>query len=184
MQRVLVIGCSGSGKTTLARCLAAKHGLHYISLDAEFWQPGWVGTPDEVFIPRVEQLCQLEHWVMDGTYSRTLALRLEHADTVIWLEIPRYVCITRVMWRLATSCGRIRPEMAPGCPEHFDWGFLRYIWHYHRRHHAQHLGMLTEWLGHTPISGKWLRSLDRRRAIIWWPYMRLHALPQQPREMP
>jgi adenylate kinase family enzyme len=35
-----------------------------------------------------------------------------------------------VVHRSAASYGKVRPEMAPGCPEKFDWVFLRYVWTY------------------------------------------------------
>ena len=38
-----------------------------------------------------------------------------------------------IMKRIAGSYGRVRPEMAEGCPEKFDFEFFRYVWTYRRQ---------------------------------------------------
>ena len=35
-----------------------------------------------------------------------------------------------IVSRIATSYGRVRPEMAEGCPERIDVEFFRYVWTY------------------------------------------------------
>jgi adenylate kinase family enzyme len=128
MQRVLIIGISGAGKSTLARALAARTHLPLIHLDREFWQPGWVMTKRDIWRPKVEALAAGERWIMDGNYGGSLDLRLPRADTVIWFDYPRLKCLRRALWRGFTSRGRVRPDLAAGCPEKFDADFYRYIW--------------------------------------------------------
>jgi adenylate kinase family enzyme len=128
MQRVLVIGIPGAGKTTFARTLAARTGLPLIHLDAEFWQPGWKVTPRAAWRAKVAELAARPAWIMDGNYGASLDLRLPRADCVAWFDYPRHVCLRRVAWRLATGYGRVRSDLAQGCPERFDAEFLRYIW--------------------------------------------------------
>ena len=130
MQRVLVMGSSGSGKSTFARQLANRTGLPFVSLDALYWQPGWQPSEPEPFGARVEEAASGSGWVMDGNYTKFGELRRQRADTVIWFDLPRYVCMTGIMMRIAGSYGRVRPEMAPGCPERIDLEFLHYVWTY------------------------------------------------------
>jgi adenylate kinase family enzyme len=52
-RRIMVWGVSGSGKTALARRLAEALGVPAIQLDALFWNPGWVETPDDDFRKKV-----------------------------------------------------------------------------------------------------------------------------------
>jgi len=47
--RIVVIGTTSSGKSTLAENLSKKLDLDFVELDALYWQPNWVGTPDEEF---------------------------------------------------------------------------------------------------------------------------------------
>ena len=132
MRRVLVIGRSGGGKTTLARALAERLGVPWISLDRRYWRPGWVETPLAEWTAMQPELVAGEAWVIDGTYHRTLPLRLPRADTVIWIDLPRWLCMARLLWRMVSTCGRVRDDMGPGCPERFDREFLRYSWRYDR----------------------------------------------------
>jgi len=128
MQRVLVIGISGAGKSTFSRVLATRTGLPLIHLDREFWQPGWKVTPTPEWRAKVAELVKRDAWIMDGNYGASLDVRLPRADTVIWFDYPRLRCLRRVAWRILTTYGRVRPDLAPGCPEQLDWEFLRYVW--------------------------------------------------------
>jgi hypothetical protein len=47
--------------------------------------------------------------------------------------LPRAACLSGVVRRIVTSYGAVRPEMAPGCPERFDWAFMNYVWTYRAR---------------------------------------------------
>jgi adenylate kinase family enzyme len=140
----MVLGCSGSGKSTFARGLAERTGLPMVSLDALFWRPGWVESGREEFRSRVAAALTSEGWIADGNFlSAAGDLRLPHADTVFLFDLPRWRCMTGAVGRIASSYGRVRPEMAPGCPERWDWDFLRYIWMYRRRKRPELLAALT-----------------------------------------
>ena len=144
MQRVLVIGISGAGKSTFSRALAARTGLPLIHLDTEFWQPGWKITPRQEWRAKVAQLVERESWIMDGNYGSSLDLRLPRADTVLWFDYPRHVCLRRVFWRIATTYGRVREDLAPGCPEQLDPEFLRFVWDFNTKSRPQIVAMLAE----------------------------------------
>jgi adenylate kinase family enzyme len=130
MKRVLVIGSGGSGKSTLARRLADRTGLPLVHLDALYWRAGWQETPKQEWAQTVEQIIQQNAWVMDGNYGGTLERRLEAADTVIFLDLSRWICLGRVVKRRIQFHGRSRPDMAEGCSEQLNWEFLRWIWSY------------------------------------------------------
>ena len=101
-KRILVLGSSGSGKTTLARQLGRLLRIDPIHLDACFWQPGWISTPQDQWREVVASLVQKEAWIMDGTYESTLHLRVPAADCLIVLESPRLTCLWRVVKRKLT----------------------------------------------------------------------------------
>ncbi len=122
-QRALVIGCSGAGKSTFARRLGGRTGLPVIHIDRLFWQPGWVRTADDTYIERLSAVVAQERWIIDGNNSSTFDLRMPRADAVFWLDRSRALCIARVLWRVASSYGSVRADMAAGCPERFDWEF-------------------------------------------------------------
>jgi adenylate kinase family enzyme len=98
--KIVVIGTSGSGKTTVARELARRLGVPHVELDALFHGPGWVETPAEEFRRRVTAATDESGWVVDGNYDSKLGdLVLERADTVVWLDMPLRVALSRVTRR-------------------------------------------------------------------------------------
>jgi len=96
-----VIGSTGSGKTTVARALAQRLGVPHVELDALFWQPGWVETPPDEFRARVAaRLDAHDSWVVDGNYNSRLGTSvLEHADQIVWLDLPFRVTFWRLLRR-------------------------------------------------------------------------------------
>ena len=143
MSRILVIGTGGSGKTTVARRLAQRTGLPLIHLDALYWRAGWEPTPPEEWRAKVRQLVQRDAWIVDGNYGGTLDLRLEACDTVVFLDLPRLVCLWRVLGRWLRHVGRVRPDLPPGCRERLTWEFLAWIWTYRTRRRGDILKRLA-----------------------------------------
>jgi adenylate kinase family enzyme len=133
VRKVLVIGSGGAGKSTFARRLGERTGLPVVHLDALYWRPGWVKTPDDQWRATVAELLARDAWILDGNYSGTLELRLAACDTVFFLDLPRRVCLPAVIARRVRYAGRSRPDCAPGCPEKIDWEFVRWIWRYSTR---------------------------------------------------
>jgi adenylate kinase family enzyme len=144
MQKVLIIGCGGSGKSTLARKLAQRLRLELIHLDAHYWQPGWVEPSKLEWQATLATLIQKERWIMDGQYGSTLNMRLAVADTVIFLDMPRHLCLWRIVKRRVQYAGKTRPDMASDCPEQLDWQFVRYVWDYPNRSRPSILQKLAQ----------------------------------------
>ena len=143
MKRVIVIGSGGAGKSTLARAMGQRLGLRVVHLDAQFWQAGWVERDREDWLEWQRNALLEPRWIMDGNYGGTLDVRLEAADTVIFLDLPPAICIARVVWRVLRYLGHSRPDMARGCPEKLDFKFLRWIWQYPRKNRPVILEKLT-----------------------------------------
>ena len=133
MQRVLVIGASGAGKSSLATRLGQRTGLPVVHLDREYWQPGWIEPDKASWSETVARLLAQERWILDGNFGVTLERRLAACDTVIFLDLPRHVCLWRVLRRRLRHRGDARPDMAPGCHERLSLHFLWWIWTYPRR---------------------------------------------------
>ena len=147
MQRILVIGSPGAGKSTLAAAMARRTGLPLIHLDQHAWLPGWKEMERGQWQARVGELIAGDHWIIDGNYTGSLARRLERADTVIMLDYPAWLCLGRVLRRVLTTRGRVRADMAEGCPEPFDAGFLLYIALFRRRQRRRNERMLERFGG-------------------------------------
>ena len=96
MRRVLVIGSCGAGKSTFSRRLHKLTGLPLLHLDRHYWKPGWVESEVDEWKAKVEELIAGDEWIIDGNYGGTMEMRMRRADTVIWLDLPRYLCTYRV----------------------------------------------------------------------------------------
>lgn len=130
MKRVLILGSSGSGKSTLARRLGATLELPVIHLDRHFWRPGWEETPEEEWQGIVRRLIQRKQWIIDGNYRSTLNMRLQAADTVVFLDLSPWLCAVRAMKRRIQYRNQPRPDMTIGCRERLlDPQFPQFIQH-------------------------------------------------------
>ena len=128
MERIVIIGCPGSGKTRLARMLGERLDLTVVHLDRLWWKSGWENVTQEEFDNRLQNALALDSWIIDGNYSRTMDARLEKCDTIIYLDYSRMSCLWGLFQRVAGSRGKSRTDLPDGCPEHFDWEFVKYIW--------------------------------------------------------
>jgi adenylate kinase family enzyme len=111
VRRVSVItSASGNGGTTFARDLATRIGAPFYELDALFWREDWTETPADEFRALVEPIVASEAWVVDGSYQGRIGdLVFRNADLVVWLDLPLYVWLPRLVRRtLRRIAGRER----------------------------------------------------------------------------
>jgi adenylate kinase family enzyme len=172
MERILIVGGCGAGKSTLARALGQKLNIPVVHLDRLFWQAGWQSVSHEVFDLRLCNTLSEPRWIIDGNFDRTLPERLTRCDTVIDLNYPRRVCITGVLRRVVLNYGRVREDMADGCPEKLDFSFLRWIWMFPKNQRpkvdcllaqAEKNGVIVLHFANRKACRKWLNSLLGRQ---------------------
>ncbi len=132
MDRIAIVGCSGGGKSTLARAMGERLALPVTHLDNLFWKPGWTESRLEEFRPKVEAAAGEARWIIEGNFTSASALRFNRADTIIWIDLPIWLCLWRALARMLFSFGRRRADLSPGCPERFDLAFYAYIWNWNR----------------------------------------------------
>ena len=137
MERIMIIGCPGSGKSTLARALGERLDLPVVHLDRLWWKPGWENVSQEEFDKRLSNAVNMEKWIIDGNFSRTVETRLEKCDTVIYLDFSRWLCLWGMLQRVLGSYGKVRPDMSPGCPERFDREFVKFIWDFNKNNRVR-----------------------------------------------
>lgn len=130
MKKIVLIGSGGSGKSTLARRLGEKLNINIYHLDTLFWKPNWVGVPKDEQIKVQNNLVKKENWIIDGNYGGTMDIRLNTADTIIFLDIPRTICVYRAFKRMLKYRNKTRPDMGEGCEERFSFEFFKWIWEY------------------------------------------------------
>ena len=163
MNRIIVLGSSGSGKSTVARMIGESLDIEVIHLDSYYWQPNWVPTPEDEWAAKVKELLGGDRWVMDGNYPSSLELRLGYADTVIFIDESRWVCLWRCLKRFALHRGETRPDLGEGCPEKIDLDFLKWIWNYPQNVKPKIASVLDQ---HSDKRVVWLRSSAEVNAFL------------------
>lgn len=103
MKKVIVIGCPGSGKTTFAEKLNKRTGLPLFHLDAIWHKPDRTHISREEYDERLAEILELEEWIIDGNYSRTLEVRMQASDTIFLFDLPTEVCIQGATDRLGKA---------------------------------------------------------------------------------
>ena len=148
-RRVVVTGMAGAGKSTFSRALAAKTGLPVIVLDVHFWLPGWTEPTQAEWREKQKRLLAGDDWIADGNYHATLDLRLERADTVVFLNTRWWICACRALIRGV----RTRPvdfALPTGCDEsrlrrlRDEWRLAWRIWQVRRSEHDTEMKILSQ----------------------------------------
>jgi hypothetical protein len=88
VDRIAIIGCGGSGKSHLARVLGGMLGVMPVHLDGVCYDRDWKPLHKEQFAALQRDLVIAPQWIIDGNYASSLPIRLEAADTVIFLDFP------------------------------------------------------------------------------------------------
>jgi adenylate kinase family enzyme len=128
----MIIGPCGAGKSTASHRLAPRLGLPLVHMDQLNWQPGWVDAGNDRLRGLLELEVARDRWLIEGNYASTMEMRLQRADTIVYLDYPLPLCLWRLLKRTVTSYGRTRPDMAEDCPERFDAEFLLYALRWNR----------------------------------------------------
>jgi adenylate kinase family enzyme len=134
MKRVCVVGCGGAGKSTFAQKLGEVTGLPVLYLDVYFWRAGWIQRETDEWRSIVFDLLKNDRWIMDGNFNGTQDIRFARADTIVFLDLPRYRCMLNAVKRIFIYRNKRRIDMAEGCYEGFDFSFYKWIWSYKKKH--------------------------------------------------
>lgn len=120
MEKIVIIGSPGAGKSTLARKLGRKLQIQVIHLDRLFWYPGWKEKPRNTRIGILQERVSRRQWIIEGTYLNSSEPRLEAADTIIFLDIPFYLCLQRIIKQHFKRQGDYRHDLKEGCKDELN----------------------------------------------------------------
>lgn len=130
MDRIAVMGCGGSGKSHLARSLGATLGITPVHLDGLYYDTDWKPLDKDKFADLQRNLVPAPRWIIDGNYASSLPIRLQAADTVIFLDLPGWACLWGILQRRLRHGGG--QHQAIGVYDRITWDFARYILGYRR----------------------------------------------------
>ncbi|CDQ40781.1 MULTISPECIES: DNA topology modulation protein [Virgibacillus] len=127
MKRIMIIGSGGSGKSTLAKQLGKLLHLPVHHMDAIFWQPGWVAIEREQLVEETINIMKTDNWIIDGNYSASMEIRMQQADTIIFLHYRTIQCLYGIIKRRIQHRNKTRPDMGKDCKEKIDLEFFNWV---------------------------------------------------------
>lgn len=122
MNKVLVVGPSGAGKSSMSCKLRDILNLPLYHLDNIFWKKDRTHITREEFDTKLSELLSKDSWIIDGDYSRTYEIRMQRADTIVFLDYPLEVCLEGAESRI----GKPRTDI-PWKEDVFDPEFKQWI---------------------------------------------------------
>lgn len=127
--KIAIIGYSGSGKSTLARELSSRLSIPVLHLDRIGWSSGWVLRDQNEASRMISHFLDTNNnWIIDGNWGQfDKGRRYDEADTIVFMNFPRFRCLFRAMKRRLQYQGKTRPDLAEECPEKFDIEFAWWI---------------------------------------------------------
>lgn len=123
MDKIVIIGSPGAGKSTFAQRLGQVLEIDEVfHLDRYFWRCDWKEYPRTERIKIQQKLiCGKDRWIMEGSYISSARDRFYAADTIIFLDLPRLVCLWRVIKRHITTYHQFgRPDIPERCTDRLD----------------------------------------------------------------
>jgi len=128
MNRVLIIGISGTGKTWLAKKLSDFFKIPVTHYDELAWRKNWKEEEQKIVEQKLKKIITQDEWIIEGFIHPAAKIKLQLADTIIYLDYPGWLAAWGGLARWWKHRGKTRPEMAEGCVEKFDWKYLKVMW--------------------------------------------------------
>lgn len=128
-----------------ARKLSEATGLPLVHLDTEHHrQDKDYYTNTERWDAYVLSEIKKQTRIIEGNFSSTFEQRFTRADTIIYIDTPRWLTISRLFRRLFHRSPERRPEMPEGWSEKFNYKFFRYAWRFKYRRQPIYMHMLQQ----------------------------------------
>jgi adenylate kinase family enzyme len=140
--RIMIMGSSGSGKSTMAMRLGEITGLPVVHLDELTSKAKSVDEMNEF----VRLASSQTRWIIDGNYSGTRNDRLKRADTVVYLDYCRLICLWRALKRGNNNHGHkiSRHKRGVGRSQKIDKRLISSIWSYPKKSREEVLVWLSK----------------------------------------
>lgn len=114
--KIWIVGSPGAGKSYVADRLSASLGTEVVRLDEIFWHPSWTKRGlSEVQNSLAERLAA-DAWIIDGDYPELAPFLRGLVGTLIWLDMPFPLLLSRILSRTTTRI-RTRANVCGGNTE-------------------------------------------------------------------
>ena len=127
MKKVIVLGNSGSGKSTFTTLLADKLHIDFLHLDPLVYKYSWDNPEFEEMEKRVEELIYKDSWIVDGNFLNNALNRFKECDTIVFLDLNRFICMNSVIKRHKKYKGKHRDSRSDDCDEKLTLSYLKWV---------------------------------------------------------
>lgn len=118
--KIAVLGYAGGGKTYLSDYISEKKNIPVLHLDEIKWDKEWNPIDDSMVLPQVSEFMANDSWIIDGYYDYLYYReRLESADLIVLLLLPRLTCFYRAVKRTKT-------RKQNGYKNDLNWWFVKF----------------------------------------------------------
>ena len=119
--KIAILGYAGSGKSYLSDYISEKKNIPVLHLDSIKWDKEWKAVDDTLALLQVSEFMKNEDWIIDGFYDYLLfEERLEQADEIIILLLPRRTCFFQAL-------KRTKSRKNEGYKNDFNLWFIKFI---------------------------------------------------------
>lgn len=166
MHRIWITGSSGSGKTTIAKKLGNKLNTTVCHRDNITWKENWQERSEKEQIELVKEISKKDKWIFEGnkfTASKKDG-RFDNCDTIIHININRFLCLYRGLRRYFKHRHDARPEFSEGCNEEYNMEMVKYVLFVYPKKKSERQILLKE----AVKLGKEVIILNGRKEVRVW----------------
>lgn len=127
MKKIIVLGNSGSGKSTFTTILANKLHIDFLHLDPLVYKYTWDKPEYKEMEEKVERLLLKDSWIIDGNFLYNAQSRFKECDSIVFLDLNRFVCINSVIKRHKKYKGKHRDSRSDDCDERLTLSYLKWV---------------------------------------------------------
>lgn len=149
MDRIAIVGCGGSGKSCLALSLGSLLNVTPAHLDGLYYDRNWKPLDRDRFAELQRDLVTAPRWIIDGNYASSLPIRLQAADTVVFLDLPSWTCLWGIAQRRIRYGGGQHEDI--GVYDRITWNVVSYILGYRRRMAPRVRKLIAEHAGNAEV---------------------------------
>lgn len=118
--KIAILGYAGSGKTYISDYISKKKNLPVLHLDSIKWDKEWKPIDDSLVLPQVSEFMAKDDWIVDGYYNYLyFDERLEQANLIVLLLLPRLTCFYRAV-------KRTKSHRQDGYKNDLNWWFVKF----------------------------------------------------------
>lgn len=132
MNKILILGNSGSGKSTFGKQLSEKLNIDLLFLDVFVYDESWDNPNHKQMEDEVQKFLAKDKYIIDGNFLNYAKERFTDCDTIIFLDINRFICLKSVLDRKKEYIYKYRESRSDNVMERINFSYIKWVifWFY------------------------------------------------------